>query len=166
MRRSLALLSFFAVLLSLTALRHDIAARAQQIPAEEALRSAGDRPIDIKHLRLDLKIDLPNKTAEGEATLTFRALRDLSEIRLDAVEFTVAKVTLTRDKEAVPTRFAHDGKNLLVTVPGGLKADEPGKLVVAYKVRDSRAGLHFFAPTKANPDVPQAHAGSLAREVG
>ncbi len=161
MRRSLALVSFLAVFLSLTLLRTEVPARAQQPPpppptavAEEPLRSAGERPIDIKHLRLDLKVDLPNKTAEGEATLTFRALRDLSEIRLDAVEFTVTKVTLTRDKEAVPTRFAHDGKNLLVTVPGGLKADDAGKLVVAYKVRDSRAGLHFFAPTKANPDVP------------
>ena len=40
--------------------------------AQEPFRSAGDRPVDIKHIRLDLKVDLPKKTIEGQATLRLR----------------------------------------------------------------------------------------------
>ncbi|HEV8061963.1 MAG TPA: hypothetical protein VGP68_18945, partial [Gemmataceae bacterium] len=155
MRRSLAFLTCFLILLSLTFLRLDVLVRAQPPAAvEETLRTAGERPIDIKHIRLDLRVDLPGKSVDGKATLSFRALHDLSEIRLDAVEFTVSKVTLAVGKKDTPVRFTHDGKNLLVSVPGGIKADEEGTLVVDYKVREPQAGLHFFGPTKASPETP------------
>ncbi len=155
MRRSLALLPLAGLLLSLALLQPAVLVRGQTpAPTEEPLRTAGDRPIDIKHIRLDLKVDLPNKTVDAEATLTFRTLRDLSSIRLDAVEFTVSAVKLTKDKTEVQMRFSHDGKNLVVDIPKGLKADEDGKLTIAYKVREPRSGLHFFGPTKAAPDTP------------
>src|SRR5262245_2731559 len=62
--------------------------------AVEPLRTAGDRPIDIQHIRLDLKVDLPKKTIDARATLNVRSLRPLSHISLDAVDFEVRGVWL------------------------------------------------------------------------
>ena len=48
-------------------------------------RAAGDRPTDIEHIRLDLTVDIPKKTAGGKATIDLVALRDTRSIRFDAV---------------------------------------------------------------------------------
>jgi hypothetical protein len=103
MRRRLAVFSMLPILLSLSLLSQDVRVRGQQVAADEPLRSAGERSIDVKYIRLDLKVDLPKKTVDGEATISFRTLRDLQEFRLDAVEFTVSAVTLTLDKKTIPT---------------------------------------------------------------
>src|SRR5271165_5506805 len=54
-------------------------------PVAEPLRTAADRPIDIRHIRLDLNVDLPKKTVDALATLQVRSLRRLASISLDAV---------------------------------------------------------------------------------
>src|SRR5262245_44138847 len=60
----------------------------------EPFRSAGDRPIDIQHIRLDLKVDLLKKSIDARATLKLRSLRPLTNISLDAVDFEVKNVSL------------------------------------------------------------------------
>ena len=45
--------------------------------ADEPLRTAGDRSVDIEHLRLDLEVDLKNRSVEGTATLDFTPMRKL-----------------------------------------------------------------------------------------
>src|SRR5438105_13020185 len=67
---------------------------ATAAPAVEPLQTAGDRPVDIQHIRLDLRVDLPKKTVDSQATLRFRTLRRISSLTLDAMEFEVNKVTL------------------------------------------------------------------------
>ena len=125
-----------------------------QAPAEP-LRTAGDRPIDIKHIRLDLKVDLPKKTVDGTATLDFKTARALTTFALDAVEFEVKAVRLADgDGKPADSRFAHDGKKLAIDLDPQWPAGKPGTLTVEYRVRDPKAGLHFFAPTPAEPDVP------------
>src|SRR5215208_3424244 len=78
----------------------------------EPFRAAADRPVDVKHIRLDLKVDLPNKTVDGLATLSLEALRKVTSLSLDAVEFEVKKVTLGNGDDAggTPVPFSHDGK--------------------------------------------------------
>src|SRR5437899_2727974 len=80
--------------------------------ATEPLRTAGDRPVNIQHLRLDLRVDLPKKTVDARATIKLRSLRRLAEIRLDAVAFEVKQVKFESavDRQVVP--FSHDGKKL------------------------------------------------------
>src|SRR5207247_1066262 len=123
MKRSLLLL--LAVLAAAVAL----SAHGQPPPptpasaGPEALRTAGDRPVDVRHIRLDLTVDLPNRTVEGTATLSVVGLRRLSSVRLDAVEFEVRKVEIARpDVKPVAARFAHDGKNLVIDVEPALDA--------------------------------------------
>src|SRR2546429_4374954 len=70
-------------------------AAAEQPPAApEPLRTAGDRPINIEHIRLDLKVDLPKKTVDAKATLKVHSLRPLTSITLDAVDFEVGGVAI------------------------------------------------------------------------
>src|SRR5205823_10061469 len=119
MRRSL-----LAILLLLLAVTASPAQNRRRTPPEpapaadaatpaapaEPLRTAGDRPVDVQHIRLDLKVDLPKKTVEGQATLTVKALRPLTSLALDAVDFDVKAVTL--DAKNTPVKFSHDGRKL------------------------------------------------------
>ncbi|HEY8503574.1 MAG TPA: M1 family aminopeptidase, partial [Gemmataceae bacterium] len=108
--------------------------------------------------------DLPARTVDGTATLTFTAMRDLGHVALDAVDFEVQSVRLapaSDGNEGGPGRafrdvpFRHDGRRLHVTLPGGgWKAGRDGVLAVEYRVRDPKDGLFFFRPTPAEPDLP------------
>lgn len=126
-------------------------ARAQApAPHAEPLRTAPDRPIDIKHIRLDFKVDLPKQTVDAVATLDVRSLRETSSVELDAVDFEVKKVSVGDDV----LHFSHDGKRLAVDLEPAWPANRAGKLKIEYKIREPKAGLHFFAPSAAEPDVP------------
>lgn len=123
--------------------------------AQEALRTAGDRPIDIQHIRLDLNVDLPKRTVMGMATLQVRALRPLGGVALDAVDFEVKEVRVgAAGKDGTTARFSHDGKRLAIDLPAPWKEGQVETLKIAYRVRDPQAGLHFFGPTPAEPEVP------------
>jgi aminopeptidase N len=129
-----------------------IAVRAQ---TPEPLRTPADRPVDVKHIRLDLKVDLPNKTVDGVATITLESLRPLNTLSLDAVEFEVTKVTLVGDDNGgTPVPFTHDGKHLDLDLNTAWPVHRDATIRIEYKVRDPRAGLYFFAPSAAEPDVP------------
>ena len=79
---------------------------AKAPPSTEPLRFAGERPVDVKHIALELKVDVPAKGVEGTATIDLVALREVSSVRFDAVDFAVNGITLTRDsivpKPALP----------------------------------------------------------------
>jgi aminopeptidase N len=125
-----------------------------QAPADGPLRTAGDRPIDIRHLRLDLRVDLPHQTVDGRSTLQVRALRPLDSIELDAVEFEVKAVRTGHDGDEAEAHFTHDGKKLTIDLAPAWPAGHEATLRIDYRVRQPRDGLHFFAPTAAEPDVP------------
>jgi aminopeptidase N len=147
----LSLLSRGACATPLAVLIALVAVRAQ---TPEPFRAAADRPVDVKHIRLDLKVDLPNKTVDGIATLNIESLRPVTSLSLDAVEFEVKKVTLADDNGGTPLPFSHDGKKLDVDLDPAWPAHHAATLRVEYRVRDPRAGLHFFHPTPAEPDLP------------
>src|SRR5437588_11457419 len=67
--------------------------------AAEPLRTAIDRPIDIRNIRLDMRVDLPKKTVDSQATLQVHSLRPIKSISLDAVGFEVKKVVVARGGE-------------------------------------------------------------------
>lgn len=148
-RLPLALRGAYATLLAV--LIAVIAVRGQ-VP--EPFRAPPDRPVDVKHIRLDLKVDLPNKTVDGVATLSVESVRPVKSLSLDAVEFEVKKITLGNgdDKGGTAVPFSHDGQKLDLDVDW--PAHHAATLRIEYRVRDPRAGLHFFHPTPAEPDLP------------
>jgi aminopeptidase N len=121
--------------------------------APEPLRTPADRPIEMKHIRLDLKVDLPKKTVDGVATLSMETTRPLKSLTLDAVEFEIKTVSLTGDDNGgSPISFSHDGKQLELDIDWPAHAKKTVR--IDYRVRDPRAGLYFFQPSKSEPDVP------------
>jgi aminopeptidase N len=121
----------------------------------QPLRTGGDRPIDIQHLRLDLKIDLPNKTVDAQATLQVRSLRPLDRIRLDAESFHVKAVRLrTHERAFQSASFRHEGGDLFLDLVPPWPANQSGTLQIDYRIRKPQDGLHFFAPTSEHPDAP------------
>lgn len=114
-----------------------------------------DRPLDMRHIRLDLRVDLKKKEVRSRATLDMAALRDVGSISLDAVGFEVQSVRIQHQGgEAVPCDFHHDGERLILNLPEKLTTGQEVTTIIDYVVSDPEAGLHFFAPTKDEPDAP------------
>ena len=117
MRRALPLLAFLA-----------LGFLAVSSRADEPLRTAADRLVDIQHIRLDLQIDLVKKTADGKATLRFRTLRPLRSFALDAVDFSIQDVQMQQGEKKEDIHFDHDGKKLTVDFTSPWKEGTEGTL--------------------------------------
>ncbi len=124
--------------------------------AIEPLRTAGDHAVDMRNLRLDLKVDLPGKAVDARATLTFVPVRKLDSITLDAEDFLVKAVeaSLPGGGRAGPSSFSHDGKHLVIAFGSPLAAGVEAQVVIDYRVHEPKQGLHFFGPSKLEPKTP------------
>ena len=132
-----------------------ILACASSIAAAGTPHFAADRPLDMEHIKLDLKVDLKAKTVVGRATLDMTALRNVSSILLDAVDFETHDVRVQIDGTSpVSCDFENDGKHLDLTLPGELKSGQKITVSIDYKLSDPTSGLSFFAPTEEEPDAP------------
>jgi aminopeptidase N len=122
---------------------------------EPLLRTAGERPVDIHHIKLDLGIDIPKKTVTAKATLEMEALRPLSSFSLDAVDFQVKGVRRA-DVGGIPApvRFTHDGKKLTIDCAHPWQPGEKAAYEIDYVVKNPKEGLYFFSPSTEEPDVP------------
>src|SRR5262245_4274634 len=100
------------------------------VPAssQEPLKTAGDRPIDISHIRLEFKVDLPKKTVDAVATLNVKALRSLTSFALDAEGFQVQKV----QAGGKDITFSHDGRKLIVDCEPPWPQEREQTLSIAY----------------------------------
>ncbi|HQR08585.1 MAG TPA: M1 family aminopeptidase [Gemmatales bacterium] len=121
----------------------------------EPLRTASDRKINIRNIRLDLKVDVEKRTVVSQAAIQFQTKRPTTSLNLDAAGFEVKKVMLAKEGQT-PTeaKFSHDGKKLNVELGKGWTAGQTGTVNIEYLVSKPKNGLHFFGPTKANPQIP------------
>ncbi len=129
-----------------------------QAPApspSEPLRFTADRPIDIEHIRLDLRVDLRRQEVAGRAAIQLKSLRPLQHVALNAVDLEVSRVALRNgEKDPEEQRFGNDGKLLTIDLEPAWTEGQGGTLLIDYRVRQPKAGLHFFKPTDAEPEVP------------
>ncbi|MCS6898310.1 MAG: M1 family aminopeptidase [Myxococcales bacterium] len=101
------------------------------------------RPFSFEHIALDLTLDIPGKQVHGVAGIVFeRVDPEATELRLDAVGFTLISVTLEEGKGSKPVRYVYDGDVLAVAIPEGVSR---GKVEVRYSTKPRR-GLYFLAP--------------------
>ncbi|MHC4550685.1 MAG: M1 family aminopeptidase [Planctomycetota bacterium] len=124
--------------------------------AAQEPRFAADRPLDLRHLKLEARVDLAHRTLKGRATLEMGALRDVATIRLDAVRLEIQRVAVLRGNPAQPqpAEHAHDGEVLEIHLPRPLRRGEPAQVIVDYACVRPEAGLFFQGPTEADPDTP------------
>lgn len=123
-----------------------------QLGAEEPLRTAGDRPVDIEHIRLELEVFLKEKRIAGSATIDFTALRRTRSLRLDAVNHEVSAARHATDGRELA--YTNTGQDLVIDLGEWLEAGQRQRVKVEYQVREPRAGLHFFGPTPERPTTP------------
>jgi len=130
-------------------------ATAAPAPTPSPLRSAGDRPVDIRHLKLELDVDLKGKRISGTATLDLVILRPLTTIRLDAVNHQVTAVRGRRGEgKPVVLEFENTGQEILVHLEARAAARDAWQLAIDYSITNPASGLHFFGPSKTTPKQP------------
>lgn len=132
-----------------------ISRSVKQAATNEPLRTATDRKVNIRNIKLELRVDLEKKTVVSQASIQFQAMRPTRTLSLDAVGFEVKKVMLAQgDKPSSQAQFTHDGKKLSVELGNNFTTGQTGTVNVEYVVQTPRSGLHFFGPSKTNPDIP------------
>src|SRR5262249_36313110 len=103
----------------------------------------------------NLHVDLKRKTVEAKATLSLHCVRPTQTVTLDAVDFEVKNVAAkVGEKSNEHARHTSDGKKLIVDLGERLHVGEAATLEVTYRIQDPKDGLHFFAPTKNDPEAP------------
>ncbi|MCC6553143.1 MAG: HEAT repeat domain-containing protein [Polyangiaceae bacterium] len=138
------------------------------------------RPFTVRHIALDLALDIEARSIRGEARLEVARIDPSArQIALDAVGFEIESVEIAAGTEAshpglqvasgalrpakgrraakggggalAPAEHTYDGESLRVTVPDGAEA---ASIVVRYRATPRR-GLYFLAPDEHVPDRPR-----------
>jgi len=110
------------------------------------------RPFTVRHLFLDLVLDVPKKSVHGSATLDIERLSPKAEtLVLDAVGFDIAHVELSSGRAFKSVEYDYDGDRITIS---GLLGIERGKVRVTYRATPAR-GLYFLAPDKVVKDRPR-----------
>jgi aminopeptidase N len=125
---------------------------AQQIDwSKKALQSERSRTYDALHYRIAIRLDLDQKSFEGDTTVSLTSLRDgLETCVLDAEEFKVTKVASDYGN---PLQFEQTEKELKVRMPRPLKLGETRSFTCSYLGRDPKIGLRFMTESANNPKL-------------
>jgi hypothetical protein len=120
--------------------------------AEEPLRTAASRRIDVHHIRLDIELDLPKKHLQGRATIDFSPLPAFFEaarepvIELDAHALDVSTVLFKKEgHRTTAVNFAVGEDKLLITAPQGvIETDNKYSVEIFYSSSGQRSRLPTF----------------------
>ncbi|MGE5597230.1 MAG: M1 family metallopeptidase, partial [Hyphomicrobiales bacterium] len=109
-----------------------------------------DRPVDIRHIALDVALDVPAKTVRGTATHTVAAKND----RLDAVEFDAVEMRIGAVRvDGAPAKFTYDGERVRVQLSPARDRGSEFQVAIEYEATP-RIGLYFVGPDEGYPDKP------------
>lgn len=112
---------------------------------------APDRPLDTRHIRLDLTLKLTQKSLAGSCTTTLAAIDDhVTSMVFDAVNF--KDVRVSSPDRAV--RHAYDGRKLQVTWSKPLPRGQSITIAVRYRVTKPKLGVYFVGPDRYNRSKP------------
>jgi aminopeptidase N len=112
-------------------------------------RYSRDRVCAVRHIKLDVSLDVEARRIAGTCTLTLSPVVSGSPwLRLDAVELDIARVT----RAGKPLEHQHDGKILRVGL-GEVREGDVFDLEIAYSGRPRR-GIYFVGPDEGYPDKP------------
>ena len=110
-----------------------------------------DRGASIKHMKIEVNLDVAAKSVSGTVTHTAVAFNDgLKELVLDAVDMNIVRVQLNPKRG----RFAYDGTQLRVRLPQSVKRGHEFEVAVTYSATP-RLGLYFVGPDEGYPEKPR-----------
>ncbi len=109
-----------------------------------------DRDFDVKHIKIEVALDVPNKQVRGKTTLTLEPLTGTSKlIELDAEDMEVSAVTA--GGQSVP--FTMGDRTLVVEMPQAPAEGRSLDVAVEYVATPQR-GIYFTGPDDGYPDKP------------
>ena len=109
-----------------------------------------DRPGQVNHIFLDLKLDIPNKSFQGICKITLTPIRpDIKELTLDAVNLGIQSVLIKN----ISQPFDYDGEKLIINLLQKLP-EEKIEIEIHYQVNQPQRGLYFIEPDEHYPHKP------------
>jgi len=109
-----------------------------------------DRPGQVNHIFLDLKLDIPNKSFQGICKITLTPIRtDIKELTLDAVNLGIKSVSIKN----ISQPFDYDGEKLIIHLLQTLP-EEKTDIEIHYQVNQPQRGLYFIQSDENYPDKP------------
>lgn len=129
------------------------AALAAQQPAgniyDRPARFERSREFDVRHYRIDCRLDPETETMRAETAITLSAMKDgLARIVLDADQFEVEEVL---GPDGVSRPFEMAGGRLSTVLAAPLSYGEAAVVTVRYELAAPKKGLRFIAET---PEAP------------
>jgi len=110
-----------------------------------------DRPGQVKHIFLDLSLDIPNQSYHGTCTIQLLPVRSgIERLTLDAVNLNIQSVEVNN----TPQNFDYDGQELQVQLDPPTQIDKPVTIALAYSVEKPQRGLYFIQTTEHYPNKP------------
>jgi aminopeptidase N len=110
-----------------------------------------DRPGQVKHIFLDLALDIPNKSFQGICTITLTPIRrSINQLVLDAVNLNIESVQVDK----TPQTFDYDGEQLHIQLQTPTETGQDIKVAIAYSVEKPQRGLYFISPDQHYPNKP------------
>jgi len=100
-----------------------------------------DRPVDIRHIRLDLRVDVPGERIEGSATHTLAPVGSaVQTVEFDSVGLDIHGVALGDGRKV---DFETTPNSLKMYLPAPVPAGEEIVVKIDYAVTRPEKGLHF-----------------------
>ncbi|HMO97028.1 MAG TPA: hypothetical protein PKD27_12995, partial [Tepidiformaceae bacterium] len=101
-----------------------------------------DRVVDVLHMKIDVKLDVPAKKVRGTVTHTVAPLNDGTRwVEFDSIDMTIGAVTVAR--KAAP--FEYDGRKLRVDIGENRKRGQEVAVAITWEA-EPRIGMYFIAP--------------------
>lgn len=108
------------------------------------------REVVLRHIFLDLDVDVEAKRLRGSALLTFTAIKKgVESLFLDAREMRIEEVFGENDQR-LP--FTQSERGVLVHLVAPLERDGSGKVRLGYTLENPRLGLYFTGPDEHYPN--------------
>ena len=110
-----------------------------------------DRLFDVRHVKLEVAIDLEARRLWGTCSTTLAAINDgLSRLEFDCVDLAVKSVSLSG---GAPLQHEVSDGRLRIELGAARKAGDELTTVVEYAAHPRR-GLYFIGPDEGYPDKP------------
>ena len=109
-----------------------------------------DRIADIRHSKIDVRIDVPGQGISGTVTHTLVAMNPgLHTVSLDAVDMQIGNVMVG----GKPVEFGYDGEQISIPLDPPRDRGQEFRVAVTYAATP-RVGLYFTGPDDGYPEKP------------
>ena len=107
-----------------------------------------DRPGQVEHIFLDLDLDIPNQSYQGNCQITLNPIRNnIDRLTLDAVNLNIKSIQVNE----IEQKFDYDGEKLEVELNQTTQIGKQIIIDIAYSVEKPQRGIYFVAPNKNYP---------------